>query len=434
MNQKQFTEFFQQFHTTISETAINLLAHTTGFCQRLRDIAPFKLIGCLITAMGSGNIESIADLQRRFNEWTGQNISYRATYNQLTKEAFPTLMREFVTHLMNHWVQQTLSFNQGHVLSQFNQILIQDGSSFALKDSLADKYPGRFTETSPAAVELHVTMDLLADQPCAISLTPDTLGERDHLPAASELHNRLILIDRGYFDLSWFDAVDRQGGFYVARAKNSLNPIVDEGWKEDGAALKHVKEKRLKSIQNKLFKRQRTELMVRWEVKKGYWVKARLISFWNADEKRYTWLITNLPRSEFSLIIVSDIYRLRWQIELLFKEWKSYANLHRFDTGNEYLVEGLIWASIASALMKRFISSSAQMITGKMLSTRKVAMSCSFYFTRMMVGIMNGKLDEAEDNARFLVKFLGDNARRSHPKRDRKSGRGKLGLKAVGDA
>ena len=31
---------------------------------------------------------------------------------------------------------------------------------------------------------------------------------------------------------------------------------------------------------------------------------------------------------------VGQVYRLRWQVELWFEEWKSYANLHAFDTKN----------------------------------------------------------------------------------------------------
>ena len=29
-----------------------------------------------------------------------------------------------------------------------------------------------------------------------------------------------------------------------------------------------------------------------------------------------------------------QLYSLRWQIELLFKEWKSYCNLRKFNTRN----------------------------------------------------------------------------------------------------
>ena len=38
-------------------------------------------------------------------------------------------------------------------------------------------------------------------------------------------------------------------------------------------------------------------------------------------------LMNNLERETFSIEHIIQAYRLRWQIELLFKEMKSYANL-----------------------------------------------------------------------------------------------------------
>jgi IS4 transposase len=161
-------------------------------------------------------------------------------------------------------------------------------------------------------------MDLLADQPCCISISPDTTGEREFLPSLSEFADCLMLIDRGYFDLNWFDEVNSHQGCYIARCRNNVNPVVDEAWQADGKALKHVKGKCLKNVAGKLLKRQRVEFMVHWGGDKEHKIKARLIAFWNADEKCYTWLITNLPREEFTLDEVSETYRLHWQIELVF--------------------------------------------------------------------------------------------------------------------
>ena len=75
-----------------------------------------------------------------------------------------------------------------------------------------------------------------------------------------------------------------------------------------------------------------------------------------------TRLCTNLPRTPFSLDLVARLYRFRWQIELCFKEWKSYANLHKFDTANEHIAEGLIWASLCAAVLKRFLAHAAQLV------------------------------------------------------------------------
>jgi len=54
------------------------------------------------------------------------------------------------------------------------------------------------------------------------------------------------------------------------------------------------------------------------------------------------------------LEVICRAYKWRWQVELLFKEWKSYANWHAFDTANPTLVEGLIWTAIAAAALRGY--------------------------------------------------------------------------------
>jgi thiamine transporter ThiT len=61
-------------------------------------------------------------------------------------------------------------------------------------------------------------------------------------------------------------------------------------------------------------------------------------------------------------------------MELLFKEWKSYANLHAFDTAKAAIVAGLMWTAIAAAALKRFLAHMTQRLLEVSISTRKVAM------------------------------------------------------------
>ena len=42
-------------------------------------------------------------------------------------------------------------------------------SSFALHPALAEIFPGRFTKTSPAAVELHALMSVFTDQATSVT-------------------------------------------------------------------------------------------------------------------------------------------------------------------------------------------------------------------------------------------------------------------------
>ena len=143
-----------------------------------------------------------------------------------------------------------------------------------------------------------------------------------------------------------------------------------------------------------------------------------------------TRLATNLRRSTFSASLVGKLYRFRWQIELCFKEWKSYANLHKFDTANPYIAEGLIWASLCAAVLKRFLAHAAQLVGGVAMSTRRVAM-CARHVLGDILGAIyvgNGLLEAL----RRALDYLLANARRANPERDRRTGRLRTGLVLVG--
>ena len=93
-------------------------------------------------------------------------------------------------------------------------MLIQDGSSFAVRDGAYRTYPGRFTTVSPAAVELHVTWDLCRERIEQVVLTPDTFTERAELPPAESLRGDLLLAERGYFERAYLRSIDRHGGHF----------------------------------------------------------------------------------------------------------------------------------------------------------------------------------------------------------------------------
>jgi hypothetical protein len=143
------------------------------------------------------------------------------------------------------------------------------------------------------------------------------------------------------------------------------------------------------------------------------------------------YLHTNLSREQFTARQVGQLYRLRWQIELLFKEWKSYGNLHRFDTSKAPIAEGLIWASLLGATLQRFVAHAAERALGVELSTQRVAASARHY----LIGILQALLDprlSLPQSLRDAFAFMRDNARRAHPSRDRRKGRLSSGLRLVG--
>jgi len=110
-------------------------------------VTPFRLFLSVVAGLASGTVESLADLLREFNHQNGVAVAYKAFYNRLAREGFVQFMRQMLARLIERLCIQTLA-PTGHIaIARFTDIVIQDGSSFALKKQLRDVFPGRFTKT-----------------------------------------------------------------------------------------------------------------------------------------------------------------------------------------------------------------------------------------------------------------------------------------------
>jgi hypothetical protein len=406
---------------------INQIGRDTGQSERLRTVTPHRLLLAIIASLASAKVESIADLLREFNHQNGVTVAYKAFYNRLARPSFSKFMSQMFARLVASLSLRTLTPEGQTAVARFKDIVIQDGSSFALKKQLRDAFPGRFTTTDPAAVELHATYSGFSGELSRVQHAPDKEAERQFLPEPSTLKDRLLLADRGYPDIKYFQAVQEHGGSFIVRLSRSHDPWVQTAW-INGKRAPLPKPVRLSGFVAQHAGR-RMDLDVEYERGK-HRISFRVVVL-PGHEKSMTRLCTNLPRTPFSLELVSRLYRFRWQIELLFKEWKSYANLHKFDTSNEHIAAGLIWASLCAAVLKRFLAHAAQIVGGKPISTRRVAM-CAGHIIDELVSALLASVSVAAA-LRDGLAFLLANAQRSNPKRERETGRLRSGLVAVGD-
>jgi hypothetical protein len=117
----------------------------------------------------------------------------------------------------------------------------------------------------------------------------------------------------------------------LSRAKAGMHPHVSAAFREDGQRLRSRRHKPLQALHTKLPQRQRVALVVQWSGD-AQALRLRLIISWNRQTKAFCSLVTNLPAQRYHLDLICRAYKGRWQVALLFKEWKSYANRHAFDT------------------------------------------------------------------------------------------------------
>jgi Transposase DDE domain len=427
MDHGQLRMVADKFQWVFSEPLLNACGKDVQFCRRQRVITPFRLGLALTATCASQRVETIADFHCGFNALFGTTVTYKAFYNQVAKPHFADVARTMAERLLSDMTLKVLGFEKGRAFGEFRHIVLQDGSSFAIHDGLREVFPGRFKAVKPAAIELHTTMDLLCDAPTTVVLTPDTASEQAFLPEPASLRASVLLADRGYLDLHYMRRVQEEGGFFLIRAKGGMNPQVVEAFREDGQRLRSLRNKPLKAIHAKLPKRQRLELGVQWQID-GHPLCLRLILSWNPRTKSFCYFLTNLPPKRYPLEVICRAYKWRWQVELLFKEWKSYANLHAFDTANPALVEGLIWAAIAAAALKRFLAHMTQLLMEVPMSTRKVAMCAMPILGDLVEALKRGDVVGLYTALQAAITYLACHAQRAHPERDRQRGRSQLGL------
>ncbi len=147
-----------------------------------------------------------------------------------------------------------------------------------------------------------------------MSVSADTASERAYLPEPEMLRDQLLLADAGYPDFDYFEQVSRSGGSFVVRGSKSLNPQIMMARNGQGKLLPKLLDKPLKSVTRRTNRSEVLDLIC-WH--NGY--EFRLIRRWVAEEKCFCIWLTNLPVEAFTANNIMDIYRCRWQIELLLK-------------------------------------------------------------------------------------------------------------------
>lgn len=310
---------------------------------------------------------------RAFNKDTGIELHYNAWYKRLQKEGFPNFMQQVYFHILTNLYTDHFPDKQV-LLGQFSDIFMQDGSSYGVNKLMSAYYPGRFTNTSPAAVELHVFYSLRHASILCAHLAPDSVSEYDFMPTANSAHlaNTLSLFDRGYGSLERLHVLEQEKGYFICRMKDCITPCILAAYDGNHRRIISFENQLLKHI---VLKRNHDyELNVQFKKNKAF-KHLRLIALWNPHTKKHVFLLTNTIHQQLSAQQVGRLYRLRWQIELLFKELKSYTELRRFLTANHRIAEGFIWAALCALAIRRFLVASAQKLLNKKLSFHKAAIS-----------------------------------------------------------
>jgi transposase len=181
-----------------------------------------------------------------------------------------------------------------------------------------------------AAIKIHTLMDLRGSIPCFIHITSGKIHDVRILDELTLEAGSFYIMDRGYIDFRRLYTFTQQSAFFVTRAKSNLDYI--------RRSYRHVdKASGVKSDQTIALVGPKTSL--------EYPDCLRKISYFDSENKKRLVFLTN----NFMLppLIIAQLYRCRWQVELFFKWIKQHLRIKAFYGTSENAIKTQIWIAIS---------------------------------------------------------------------------------------
>ncbi len=85
----------------------------------------------------------------------------------------------------------------------------------------------------------------------------------------------------------------------------------------------------------------------------GATMRTRLVALWDEEHREYHAYLTNLPVNVSAAEELAELYRLRWEVEHLFREAKGVFKMDREATKNRHVAGALIWTGWLALLASR---------------------------------------------------------------------------------
>jgi hypothetical protein len=310
-----------------------MLGESSGFVQRQSKIGGNELIqiltlGCLENGAASlsGFCQVAQDLEI--------SLSTSGLHQRLSAEAV-----ELLRQVCQLWLEQRSDTDQGRaVLGRFGAVHIVDSSRIQLPDALAAQFAG---SRNGATMKVQLAYEYHSGRIEAIELEagrkPD---QKCTLPQDLSAPGDLVLFDLGYFSQDRFAELDNEGGYFLSRLQGQVGLYEKDDahcqvdllhWLKGLPETVTVGERDLR-----MGRRQKVPVRVVYyrlpqQVAQERRRKAKQAAKKNrqpCSQQHLDWLdwivfVTNVPVRLLTIEQVSIVYRLRWQIEILFKVWKQ---------------------------------------------------------------------------------------------------------------
>ena len=283
----------------------------------------------------------------------------------ITKQGIDQRFTEGAVKYVQALIGNQLSHQVSHSIDikwfkLFKRVLIKDSTKFDVSENLVSQLPGSGGSASKAGVCIQHEFDIKAGKVIDLTVTPANVP--DTKDASKTIGNvragDLIIRDLGYSKISCFDTINQARAFFISRLNVTVlvyemneNKLVELDFVN---LNKTMKDGRIQRLEKQVFIGKEDKLPVRIiiELMPDEIINTRLRNKNSFNKKKgkqtsdnyktrscFNLYITNIEDTVLDAEVIVKIYKIRWQVELIFKAWKSTFGI---DNNNQMKYERLI--------------------------------------------------------------------------------------------
>lgn len=348
----------------------DILAKETGFIIRQRKITGSNFIKTFLFGWLQNHCPSMEGLVR-----SALNHGLHITAQGLDKrfnESAATFIKSVLDEAVGQVVKATTAVDV-KILNRFTSVYVSDCSTVTLPDALHTLWRGTGgrENTSRAALKIDTCIELKSGQ-LQYGLLPGRHCD-NHTPLAEAVYEPgcLRLQDLGYFNLDRMKRQAEQGEYWISRYQTNTRLFDEQGAEHDlPNLLMNLKKRDVQchelAVELGVEARLKARLLV-WRLPTEAADRARARVKEKAAKKGRTataaslalcdWkiLLTNAPIELLSFSECFLLYGVRWQIELLFKLWKSHGKLGHSNSKNKWRILCELYCKLLAVMVQHWI-------------------------------------------------------------------------------
>jgi hypothetical protein len=409
---------------------IEVLAKESGFVERRSPVNGLRFLLTFTTGLLNTPDGTLAQLAAFLGATCGAAVSAQAVDERIDETA-----KRFLKGCLRRALElaAALPLRGGAALASFDHVFVIDSTTFELRPALAPHFKGSGGGASPAALRIQFAFDYrsgfmhveIGDVRLADAPTLAKLLTAQTLPLDGVC---LFLSDLGYFKITTFAEIRHEPHHhFLSKLQFGVKlTTADDAELDLQSLLKKAPDQfelpvKLGATPCRLVGQRLPDAVVNARIRKANQAsegQRRQISDLYRLFLHYALFVTSLPR-EYGMPQLFALYRIRWQVELVFKVWKSILAIHRIRSAKEPRVLCEVYGKlIVAALAVCLCSAAAAFLDTVPLSLHKVARHLRGIATNWALTILAGGLQHAaflKNLARTLARFCKKSRHKRKP-------------------